>query len=179
MNAPDYIKALLKPTTSNPKGRKVWSIDLETVWLPFLTATNLMGDTAIPHEAMGAPLRLGYDADGSVKFGKSGRPVVKVVKEIADSVKLVRENMIAGLMAFTHEVVEFDPEGYQGQIIASIEAGKPIIEKDNRALTEAYAAIAEAERIAAQTAAEKVAAEKAEKVAAEKAQKAEKVAVTA
>jgi hypothetical protein len=85
--------------------------------------------------------------------------------------------MIAGLMAFAHEVAEFDPEGYNGQIAASIEAGKPIIEKDNRALTEAYAAIAKAEKVAAEIAAEKVAAEKAER--AHKAEKAEKVAVTA
>ena len=40
MNTPNYIKSLLAPNTKKPQGRKVWSIDLETVWLPFFTATN-------------------------------------------------------------------------------------------------------------------------------------------
>ncbi|MDP3062489.1 MAG: hypothetical protein Q8O40_04650 [Chloroflexota bacterium] len=41
MEIPSYIAALLQPQPSKPTGRKVWSIDLETVWLPFLTATNV------------------------------------------------------------------------------------------------------------------------------------------
>lgn len=143
-NSPEYIKALLKPNGSKPKGRKVWSIDLETVWLPFLTATNLMGDTAISHDALGAPLRLAYDADGSVKFSKAGRPVIRVIKEVADSVRLVRENLMAGLMAFTHEVSTSDPDGYKAQIEANMEAGQPIMAKDSQALTDAILAQAEA-----------------------------------
>ena len=87
--APSYIKSLVKPNGQKPAGRRAWGIDLESVWLPFLTATNTMAETAIPHEAMGAPLRLAYNADGTVKFGKTGRPVVKVVREIADEVKLI------------------------------------------------------------------------------------------
>ena len=47
METPNYIKNLLKPTANKATSRKVWSIDLETVWLPFFTATNAMGDTAI------------------------------------------------------------------------------------------------------------------------------------
>ena len=35
MEVPGYIAALLQPQPSKPTGRKVWSIDLETVWLPF------------------------------------------------------------------------------------------------------------------------------------------------
>jgi len=77
MDTPNYIRALLIPTNgSKPRARRVWGIDLETIWLPFFTATNVMGDTAIPADAMGAPLRLGYNADGSVKFSKTGRPFV-------------------------------------------------------------------------------------------------------
>jgi len=144
METPTYIKALLKPNGSKPKGRKVWSIDLESVWLPFFTATNLMGDTAIAHDALGAPLRLGYEADGSVKFTKTGRPVIKVVKDIADSVRLVRENLMAGLMAYTHEVVTTDPDGYKAQIEANMEAGSPIVDRDSQALSDAVLALAEA-----------------------------------
>lgn len=146
MESPQYIKALLKPNGSKPKGRKVWSVDLEAVWLPFFTATNLTGDTAIPHDAMGAPLRLAYDADGSVKFGKTGRPVIRVAKELADSVKLVRENLIAGLMDFTHGVIEDNPEGYQAQVDANMAAGQPIVAKDSDALTEAMRLIALAQQ---------------------------------
>ena len=58
MEIPSYIAALLQPQPSKPTGRKVWSIDLETVWLPFLTATNVTKATTIPSEALGAPLRL-------------------------------------------------------------------------------------------------------------------------
>ena len=71
IKTPSYIKSLLQPTTKRESGRKVWSIDLQYVWLPFFTATNVQGDTAIPHEAIGAPLRLAKDKDGSVKFKKT------------------------------------------------------------------------------------------------------------
>ena len=61
-----YIKALVTPQAKQAgNSRKVWSVDLETVWLPFFTATNTQGDTAIPSEALGAPLRLGYNKDGT------------------------------------------------------------------------------------------------------------------
>lgn len=154
MKTPMYIKSLLQPTVSAPKGRKVWSIDLEGVWIPFLTATNTTGDTAIPHDAMGAPLRLALDTDGSVKFGKSGKPVVRVAKEIADSVKLVRENMVAGLMQFASDVRTSDADGYKAQQEANVRAGLPIIERDNIALDDALLARAEAIARAAEAEAE-------------------------
>lgn len=91
METPSYIKALLMPNGKRPAGRKVWSIDLETVWLPFFTGSNTMGDMGIPTEAFGTPLCLAYDADGSVKFSKTGRPITKVVKELADSVRRQRK----------------------------------------------------------------------------------------
>jgi len=137
--APSYIKSLLKPNGQKPAGRRAWGIDLESVWLPFLTATNTMAETAIPHEAMGAPLRLAYNADGTVKFGKTGRPVVKVVREIADEVKLIRENFVAGLLAYAHEVATENPDGYKAEAKANQEAGQPIIERDREALSNAMA----------------------------------------
>jgi len=97
MDTPNYIKALLVPNGRKPAGRKVWSIDLETTWLPFFTATNVMGETRIAPDALGAPLRLAYNADGSVKFSKTGRPVTKVVKELSDQIRMVRENFTASL----------------------------------------------------------------------------------
>ena len=150
--APSYIKSLVKPNGQKPAGRRAWGIDLESVWLPFLTATNTMAETAIPHEAMGAPLRLAYNADGTVKFGKTGRPVVKVVREIADEVKLIRENFVAGLLAYTHEVANENPDGYKAEAKANQEAGQPIIERDREALSNAVAeAMAKAEAEATPT----------------------------
>ena len=145
LETPSYIKSLLIPNGNKPRGRRVWSIDLESVWLPFLTATNTMGDTAIPSDALGAPLRLAYNADGSVKFSKSGRPVTKVAREVADSVKLVRENFTAGLVAYTGGVIADNPEGYKAQIELAREAGEPITAKDRANLDKAIAnAMAEA-----------------------------------
>jgi hypothetical protein len=156
---PSYIKALLKPNGSKPAGRRVWSIDLESVWLPTFTAMNVMGETRIPHEALGAPLRLAYNADGTVKFSKTGRPVVKVVKDIADSVKLIRENLVAGLIAHAHSVATDFPDEYKAEAMANQEAGRPIVEKDRRALTEAVIALAEAaaDKAEAKTETDKVA----------------------
>ena len=134
---PNYIKNLLKPTANKATSRKVWSIDLETVWLPFFTATNAMGDTAIPSESIGAPLRLAYNQDGSVKFSKSGKPVIKVAKDISESVKLVRENFVAGLQNYAHTVFNEHGEAYKAQVTKAIEAGKPIQQHDKEKLDEA------------------------------------------
>ena len=143
MDTPNYIKSLLLPNGRKPAGKRVWGIDLEMVWLPFFTATNTMGDTAIPADCMGAPIRLGYAPDGSVKFSKSGRPVTKVAKELADNVRLVRENFVAGLLAYTNTVATDNPDGYKEQIATAREAGQPIIANDraklDKALTEAVA----------------------------------------
>ena len=137
-NTPNFIKTLVKPNGKGT-GRRVWSIDLETVWLPFFTATNTMGDTAIPHEALGAPLRLAYNPDGSAKFSKSGRPVIQAVKEIGDSVRLVRENFIAGLQSYANTVITENTSAYKEQIKLAKEAGAPIINHDKEMLDEALA----------------------------------------
>jgi hypothetical protein len=140
MDTPNYIKALLIPSNGNkPRARRVWGIDLETIWLPFFTATNTMGDTAIPADALGCPLRLGYNADGSVKFSKTGRPVTKVVKDIADSVRLVKDNFTAGLLAYASGVITDNPDGYKAQVELAREAGQPILSKDRDNLSKAMA----------------------------------------
>ena len=149
VETPSYIKALLIPNGKKPAGRKVWSIDLETVWLPFFTATNVVGDTRIPAEALGAPLRLAYDADGSVKFSKTGRPITKVAKEIADCVRMVRDNFTAGLLAYANGVITDSAEGYKAQVEMARQAGDPIISKDREnlqtAMLKAMEAATEAE----------------------------------
>ncbi len=126
MDTPNYITALLQPTGKKNATRKVWSIDLEYVWLPFFTATNVQGDTAIPHEAIGAPLRLAKAKDGSVKFSQNGRPVLKVAGELSSQIRLVRENFTASLVNYAGEVQKQQPDGYKAEVEACQKAGEPI-----------------------------------------------------
>lgn len=145
MGAPNYIKGLLRPNGQKSAGRKIWSVDLETVWLPFFTATNTDGLTVIPHDVLGSPLRLSYETDGSVRFNtKTGKPVVKVAKDLADSIRLVRENFVAGLQQFAASVQSKEKDAYIEQVRLNIEAGRPIVEKDRQALDMAIAAQIEA-----------------------------------
>lgn len=150
-NTPNYIKALLMPSTKPTAGRRAWSIDLETVWLPFFTATNTMGDTAIPHDALGAPLRLAYDKDGSVKFGRNGRPTTRIARPIAQNVSLVRENFVANLKVYASQVFESHKDEFAQQLALQREAGEPIIQHDTDEMDKAIQlqveqAMAEAQR---------------------------------
>lgn len=139
-NTATYIKTLVTPQAKRANtSRRVWSIDLETVWPPFFMATNVMGDTAIPHDALGAPLRLAYNKDGTVKFSNSGKPVIRVAKDLSDNVRMVRENFTAGLMAFASETLEENPDGFKRELAYAHEAGTPILAHDNDMLKEAYA----------------------------------------
>ena len=165
---PSYIKTLVMPTAQKQQGRKVWSVDLENVWLPFFTATNTMGDTAIPVEALGAPLRLAYTKDGDVRFSASGRPVVRVAKEISDGVAMVRENFVANLMDYAEQVAEAKQKEYSAVVRSSEKAGKPIAEHDKANLDTAIQA-----RIAAEMEAEMEAETEAETVHSPEAEKTE------
>lgn len=138
--SPGYIKQLLQPNGSKKQGRRVWSVDLETVWLPFFHATNVMGDTAIPSDALGSPIRLAFDRDGAVKFSRTGRPVTRVVKDITQTVTLIRENMVANLQDYTAQVAEAKASQYKQSVSQAIKAGKPIIEKDRHELDKAIQA---------------------------------------
>ena len=137
MESPNYIKSLLMPTAKPPVGRRAWSIDLQQVWIPFFTSTNVMGDTAIPLDALGCPLRLAYDKDGSVKFSRTGRPVIRVAKAIADSIKLVRENFTANLMQYAHSVATRKAEDYNALVKTALAEGKPIAQHDTTELNRA------------------------------------------
>jgi len=140
----NYIQRLVTPTAKKAQGRKVWSVDLEQVWLPFFVATNANDDTAIPHEAIGAPIRLGYDKDGSVKFSATGKPVLRVAKELSESIRNVRENFVAGLLDYASETTEKNAKGVKRELELARKAGKPIIDDDNAHLQEAIAAQMEA-----------------------------------
>jgi len=146
METPLYIKSLLKPNGNGKRSAKrVWSIDLETVWLPFFFATNTNGETAIAPDALGAPLRLAYNPDGSVKFSRSGRPIIKVAKDIADHVKLIRENFTATLQSYANSVITENPDGYKAEVEKARQAGEPIINRDKHNLDQAIAKMHEEE----------------------------------
>jgi len=139
-NTVSYIKALVTPQVKKANtSRRIWSIDLQDTWLPFFTATNVIGDTAVPADSLGAPLRLAYNKDGSVKFSNSGKPVIRVAKDLSDSVRMVRDNFTAGLQAYANEVATENPDGFKAEIEKSHEAGTPIIARDNAMLKDAYA----------------------------------------
>jgi hypothetical protein len=149
-DTPTYIKALVMPVTRKTQGRRVWSIDLESVWLPFFVATNTMGDTAIPADVLGCPLRLQIDKDGAVKFSAIGRPVIRVAKEISSHVQMVRENFVANLMDYTEKVATENQKAYGDTVKYAEKAGKPIHERQNSELEKAIKArlLAEAEAAA-------------------------------
>lgn len=146
-HTPQYIKGLLAPVAKAPQGRKAWSIDLQQVWLPFFTATNTMNDTAIPTAALGAPLRLGYDKAGQVRFSQAGRPIIRIAKEIEESVRMVRDNFTANLIAYAGKVAEENTEEYKATIEESVKAGEPVKRYDNSRLQRAYQKRAEAEAV--------------------------------
>jgi hypothetical protein len=144
-NTPKYITALLQPIPGQATDRKVWSIPLAAVWQPFFTATNAAGETAVPADALGHPLRLAVEKDGTPKFSTSGRPVFRVAKELADQVRIVRDNFVAGLMAYTDTVSKGMAEQYKAQVEASIKAGQPLAgqplaEKDTNTMADYIAA---------------------------------------
>ena len=88
-------------------------------------------ETAITHEALGAPLRLSKDKDGSIRFNKAGRPVLKVAAELSEHIRMVRENFVSGLVGYAGQVMKAKPEEYKAMAEACHKAGAPIIEKAN------------------------------------------------
>jgi len=86
-----------------------------------------------------------------VRFSQTGRPVVRVAKELSDNVRLVRDNFTANLVSFAGEVMENNPNEYKAQLEQSNKAGLPIAQHDSKALSEALEARAEAEAKEAET----------------------------
>jgi hypothetical protein len=123
------VKSGTKPADRLQVGnRKNWSIPMDTVLLPYFKATNASGRTDIAHEAIGAPLRVATNTDGSVKFNKAGLPIVKVAKDINDAVKAIRDNLVAGMVEFKDSVVT-NPEtanAYKTECEVCAKVGAPI-----------------------------------------------------
>jgi len=134
---PSYITTLMRPTATPASERRKWGVGLLTTWLPFFTATNLQGVTFIPAEAMGCPTRLAYGKDGSVKFGANGKPVLREAPELSQAIRLVKENFVAGLQTYAHEVADQNKDAWKGLVSHYAEVGEPISEKQNADLADA------------------------------------------
>ena len=75
-----------------------------------------------------------------MKFNeRSGKPVIRVAKELAESVKLVRENFVANLQQYAGSVRKSNPEAYSTEVHLNAEAGRPIVLADREALDKAIA----------------------------------------
>jgi hypothetical protein len=136
-----YIKALLMPTTRRSGERRAWSIGVESVWVPFFLATNVAGETALPSDVLGMPLRLAKSKDGAVRFSNSGRPVLKVAPELNAHIGIVRENFVAGLQSYTGMVQQERPDDYKAHVEDAQRAALPIAEATKRDIEEAILAM--------------------------------------
>ncbi|MFH1560706.1 MAG: hypothetical protein ABID84_04790 [Chloroflexota bacterium] len=157
MKTPPYIATLLQPNGKKAPSRKVWSIDLEHIWVPFFTATNVMEETSVPSEDLGAPLRLALAKDGSVRFSQTGRPSLKVAPVLNTHIQMVRENFTATLINYTGKVAADQKDAYRAQVEAAQKAAEPILQVQELTIAEALRQQAEAEAKAILEAAEAIA----------------------
>ena len=137
-----YIQQMLAAGKSSQRqpSRKVWALDLEGVLLPFMVASNARHDSAIPSDALGAPLRLAVNQDGTAKFSKSGKPVIRIAKPISDHVKLMREGYVASLMQYTTDTQTEAADAVKAELEAANKAGAPILASDADKLRKAIEA---------------------------------------
>ena len=162
--SPSFISALVTPGPGAASGKKSWSVDVESVWVPFFTATNAQGDTNVSPETLGAPIRLAVDKAGVVRFTANGRPSMRIAPELTQQIRVVRENFVASLVNYTGTVIEENGDAYKAQVERNQAAATPLLEQDSKMLQE------ELDRIAARAAEETACEEQAEEKAEEKAE---------
>jgi len=136
-NSQDFITALLAPSKGSRGSRRAWGIDVETVWVPFFTATNVEGTTTLPDDVLGAPIRLAKTKDGEVRFDNNGRPRTRVAPELNAQVTLVKENLVSAMMARVGLVMEELPDAYRKQVAAAQEAGQVVIDQQTHEVADA------------------------------------------
>jgi hypothetical protein len=128
-DSPDFLTALLAPSKGTRGSRRAWGIDVETIWVPYFTGTNVEGKTELPDDVLGAPIRLAKTRDGEVRFDNNGRPRMRVAPELNAQVTLVRENFVSALMARVGLVIEERPDEYRQQVAAAQLAGQAVMEQ--------------------------------------------------
>lgn len=126
MMTTDDVKSMFTPRLKKGGDRKVWSIDLHTVWIPVFTAANTRGDQDIAPDVLGAPLRLAKSEDGTILFTKAGLPRMKVHPVLAEKVKVARDNIVAGMLEYVGDTAREMPDAYKAQVELAQAAGRPI-----------------------------------------------------
>ena len=104
-----------------------------------------MGETGVPDDVLGMPLRLAKSKDGAIRFSDSGRPVMRVAPELNAQIGIVRENFVASLQAYTGMVQDERPDDYKGQVDAAQQAAQPIFEKTKEDIDQAIELLKAAE----------------------------------
>ncbi len=140
-----YIKGLVTPQpTKTAIKRNVKAFDVEFL-RTFAIAQNVEGNTNIPLEAIGAPYRLAQNKDGTIKISASGKPSIRVAKEIVTFGTMIHNNIVAGIQADTDRVFVEKKEACDAMVAASVKAGQPIINSDEKKLSAALKVYADAE----------------------------------
>ena len=140
----NYIKSLVTPVASKGTTRRVKSFDVDML-VEFGYAQNIEGNTSLPLEALGAPYRLAVSKDGEVKFSSTGRPSVRVAKEIVSFGTTIHQNIVSMMQAETVRVFKEKEEAVALMKTAAAKAAAPILNSDVKRLDAALAARAKAE----------------------------------
>jgi hypothetical protein len=145
-----YAHRLLAPRAESTSDKRVWSVPLAGVWIPFFMATNAVGESDIAPDVLGAPIRLQKNEDGTPKFSKNGKPVLRTAKELSDQIRVVRENFTYGLVSFTENIRKAMPAEYKAQVNAAETAGAPLIKGDTECVAAYLEQVKAAEEAPAQ-----------------------------
>ena len=120
---------MLAPSAKTRGGKRARGIDVESVWVPYLTSTNVMGITNVASEVLGAPIIPSFTKDGELRVSSSGRPVTRVQDEITEQVRISQENEEARMIAYTGAVMEERQDAYTQEVKAAYAAGQPVLDK--------------------------------------------------
>lgn len=111
------IGYLFKPVEKKSQDRKVWGIGLGAIWVPLFTASNAAGETNLPPDALGAPLRVRRDKNtNEPRIGSNGRPAFMAAEPLRLQIQKAQDNVIATLLDYTREKQELHPAEYASQV---------------------------------------------------------------
>lgn len=135
-----FFQSMDRSSAGKPVDRRQWGFGLNAFWVPLMTALNVDGVTAIPEDALGAPIRLRRDKDtGEVRFGTNGRPQTYVAKPVADEIRAEMASYEQRGLEYIGSVQKGKAQEYAAEVAALQKAGEPINTADIRDLTAALA----------------------------------------
>ena len=143
------VTHMVTPQLKRDGDKRAWSISVENTWVPFFMASNVKGETQIPYDVLGAPIRLAKNEDGTIKFSKAGRPMTRVHPVLAEQVKVCQEKYVADLQGFAGNVARELPDEYRAAVEFAQRAAVPVLEQMDQDVTD-YLAELEAQKIASE-----------------------------